>query len=315
MAGPIAADNYLFGSLTEAVLADVSKTFISRECRSFTGSHLQLLRSDSIAAATTVPATPDVCVSLALRGIATGRFDFGDGWREFQHWPGSMLMQPHGTECDFVIDRPRTVLSLAFPFRRAVMLVEESGGQMPSSGFGPLYGCSTADGVIRDRFMEQLLRRLWEEAANDAPLGQLFANSALGSLVAALLRRAETRSANMSSRSRRRVAALPPWRVKRLEAAVQERLTEDLALADLAEMAGLSRFHFARAFKAATGRSPYFWLIERRVAQARRLLAEDTLPLAEVALACGFSSQSRFTAAFRRLVCATPGAYRRDRRA
>ena len=97
-----------------------------------------------------------------------------------------------------------------------------------------------------------------------------------------------------------------------MEAYAEAHLAEPLTVEELAGAACLSTFHFARAFRAATGRTPHAWVTERRVARARRLLADPALPLAQVALAAGFASQSHFGQVFRQEVGATPGAYRRE---
>ncbi len=59
--------------------------------------------------------------------------------------------------------------------------------------------------------------------------------------------------------------------------------------------------------------SPHQWLLTRRVSKARSLLADSTLTLAEIALACGFSSQSHFNRAFAANIGTTPGRWRRSR--
>ena len=87
-------------------------------------------------------------------------------------------------------------------------------------------------------------------------------------------------------------------------------LERPLALAQLAAVACMSPYHFLRCFRDATGRTPAAWVRERRVARARALLRDPRLPLAQVAFACGFASQSHFGEVFRAQTGATPGAYR-----
>ena len=83
------------------------------------------------------------------------------------------------------------------------------------------------------------------------------------------------------------------------------------SLEQLAAVAHLSAYHFARQFKAATGLPPHQYVIILRVERARHLLqgAED-LTLAEVAARVGFSDQSQLTLHFKRLVGVTPGQFR-----
>lgn len=104
--------------------------------------------------------------------------------------------------------------------------------------------------------------------------------------------------------------ALAPLRLARVKEFVDAHLADDLSLAEIAAAAELSPFHFARVFKRETGAPPHRYLMERRVARARELLAGTTMDLAEVALACGFAGQSHFTTAFKRHTGLTPGAWR-----
>ena len=107
---------------------------------------------------------------------------------------------------------------------------------------------------------------------------------------------------------------LSPVKHKRVTDFVEANLDQAIGLDDLANVAGLSVFHFSRTFKLATGESPYHFLGSRRLARAQQLLSESDVPLAELALACGFASQSHFTAAFTKSIGTSPGRYRRERR-
>ncbi len=94
---------------------------------------------------------------------------------------------------------------------------------------------------------------------------------------------------------------------------VEAQLDRELSLDDLARIAGLSPFHFSRVFKLTTGETPYYFVCSRRLARAQQLLTESDMGLAELALACGFASQSHFTAAFSKPFGTSPGRYRRAR--
>jgi AraC family transcriptional regulator len=78
----------------------------------------------------------------------------------------------------------------------------------------------------------------------------------------------------------------------------------------LAALAGLSPFHFSRAFKASTGLSPHAYVLHCRVAEAKRLLSHTSLAVADIALRTGFSSPGQLSARFRAATGTTPSAFR-----
>ena len=95
---------------------------------------------------------------------------------------------------------------------------------------------------------------------------------------------------------------------------VDKHYAKPLTVERLASLAGLSTFHFIRAFRAATGRTPHQYLRARRIERACELLVTTPLPVTEICDAIGFQSLGSFSALFRRLTGETPAAYRAARR-
>ena len=91
---------------------------------------------------------------------------------------------------------------------------------------------------------------------------------------------------------------------------IGDNYSRDLKLAELAQVAGMSSFHFSREFKRTTGTTPHQYLIKFRIERSKALLARNDLPLTEVGLRSGFSHQSHFTRLFRRITGTTPNSYR-----
>ena len=91
---------------------------------------------------------------------------------------------------------------------------------------------------------------------------------------------------------------------------IAENYAHDIKLPQLAQVAGMSSFHFAREFKRTTGTTPHQYLIKFRVERAKAFLSNDELPLIEVSLRSGFSHQSHFTRLFRKVTGTTPHLYR-----
>ena len=113
------------------------------------------------------------------------------------------------------------------------------------------------------------------------------------------------------SPARGRDGTLPRGRLRAVVEFVEEHLDASLMLEQMAAVARLSPYHFARQFKAATGLPPHQYVIARRVERAKQLLHTDSdFSLAEVAASAGFSDQSQFSSHFKRLVGVTPGQFR-----
>lgn len=112
-----------------------------------------------------------------------------------------------------------------------------------------------------------------------------------------------------------RVAALPKWRLRRVQDHIEANLAEPIALAQLAGAAGLSRMHFAAQFRAATGCSPHEYVLDQRIERAKStLLSGKDTRLAEIALSIGFQTQSHFSTVFKRLTGETPARWQRANR-
>lgn len=99
--------------------------------------------------------------------------------------------------------------------------------------------------------------------------------------------------------------------VRRARAYLQDTLTDDVTLDELARHAGLDKYHLVRAFKAEHGVPPHAWVVHARVAKARTLLRTGAR-VADVAQAVGFYDQSQLHRHFRRIVGVTPGAFARS---
>jgi AraC family transcriptional regulator len=109
-------------------------------------------------------------------------------------------------------------------------------------------------------------------------------------------------------------ARLQPRHLQRIDRFIDQNIEGVLRIDDLAALVGLSRYHFLRCFKRATGLSPLQYVLAKRVERARRLLAESGESIAAIAYATGFSSQSHLNAMFKRHFGITPGAFLKSRR-
>jgi AraC family transcriptional regulator len=107
--------------------------------------------------------------------------------------------------------------------------------------------------------------------------------------------------------------SLPGHKLRQLTDWMAEHAAEEFSLERLAAQAGLSRFHFQRLFKAATGVSPSRYHIDLRINEARKLLRETKMSVLDVALEVGYTDPSHFARLFRRETGLSPSEYRRQR--
>lgn len=163
------------------------------------------------------------------------------------------------------------------------------------------------EGLQRDPSLENIIRSVvlplsWEEPADRIAITQA------GEMLTAYL------AARCSERPPKALfirRGLAPVVLRRVQEYVEAHLEQDLTIEDLAAVAGLSPYHFAHAFKRSTGSGPYRYVLRRRTERAKRLLGAGKNPLSDVAQACGFGSQSHFSARFREVTGLTPHQFGR----
>lgn len=160
---------------------------------------------------------------------------------------------------------------------------------------------------FNDPLLYQLGVELTNEMRNANPLSPLYADALTNRLTLHLLRHYSTGQVvrKLSSRN------LTPAQLGKVDEYIHAHLDQKISLADLAACLHLSVPHFERMFRATTHMPPYRYVLELRLERARVLLKKTRLPLAEVALQSGFSSQSHFTVHFTRHVGVSPARFAR----
>lgn len=98
--------------------------------------------------------------------------------------------------------------------------------------------------------------------------------------------------------------------LRQVIAFIEDHLGDEIGLVRLADLVGLSPWHFCRSFKTSTGMPPHRFLVQSRVERAKRLLADRTISVTEVALGVGFGGSAQFSRVFRAVVGLSPREYR-----
>jgi len=172
------------------------------------------------------------------------------------------------------------------------------------ASFGKLHA-----GVQQSPFLHALGRAMWAEASGASAHGALFVDLSLELLLLSLRRLADEAAPSPLSRG-----GLASWQERRTTEFLASHLHEDVSLNQLADVAGLSSFHFARQFKQSTGLPPHAYLRRLRCERAKELLAGTGLSVGEIAAAVGYETPQAFARMFRAEVGTSPSEYRRERR-
>lgn len=159
-----------------------------------------------------------------------------------------------------------------------------------------------------DRDLWETAVKLKAQAENPSPGRQYYAEALSMVLVHELLRL----NNGISQEKQKIRGGLAGWQKNRVIEYVEEHLPEDISLAALAELARLSPFHFARAFKQSFTLPPHRYLTTRRVERAKDLLAQPALSVTEIGVKVGFADASSFSSAFRKYTGLAPTDYRRS---
>ena len=157
-----------------------------------------------------------------------------------------------------------------------------------------------------DPWIETIALSLLSELRSESLGGRLYVESLANILGIHLLRQ----HSSVKQPSLPRSVGLDRATLRRVSTYIEEHLAEDLSLSELAAVAYLSPYHFARLFKASTGFAPHQYVIGRRIERAKLLLSTTNWSLTAIAHAVGFAHESHLALHFKRLTGLLPSASR-----
>jgi AraC family transcriptional regulator len=216
--------------------------------------------------------------------------------------PGVIIIIPEGSSSRWDIPKPVDVVQLYLPHTMLRRVADEANAAISTNLLE-----RTAH---PDPITSRLLLSAADVLESNDTLDRLFRHQ-LTDLLATRLLAAHTGSPATIQPT---MGGLSPKVLLRAIERLRSDSDADVSLSALASDAGLSRFHFCRAFKESTGLSPHAWLRQHRLEQAMNMLRDTDESVVSIAAALGYGSQTAFAAAFRKLAGETPSEWRRRAR-
>lgn len=264
-----------------------------------TGGVLNLIEVHRPAGDMSRPALPDIVLMEDILGCSRVRGDLGGGRFDTMTGKGTLALAAPNFATRVINDERHRLRSLSFPVAQWQSVLDEAADGRFSIDASCIYGKVFYSPMIR-----AMLRKLWALCDEEGAPSRLLARAAGCEILAELCRLGGTPftpvKGGLSPRAERRCLEL-----------MRSRLSEDIGLEDLAAEAHLSPFHFARMFKQSIGASPRVHLTRLRLEKACELLETTNLPVTEIALEVGYSSNQVLARLFLRHRQISPSEYRR----
>lgn len=247
-----------------------------------------------------VPPMRDYMIVAYRRGATAMHRRFDSRWSHEELAPGDVSLLTRASESHWRWPEPIEVVH--------VYLTQEA----VSSVCSQVFDRDIADVELRDELkandpaIHRTAMRIAAEAATGGIGSRLLVESLSTQLIVHILRR----HAEVTFRDPSGDGGLNYLQLRMVRDHVTAHLVESISLGDLASSVSMSQYHFARQFRAATGRSPHDFVLQQRVEHAQRLLSHSRMALRDVAVNCGFCDQAHMTRVFRRRLGVTPRQYR-----
>ncbi|MEM7721279.1 MAG: AraC family transcriptional regulator [Pseudomonadota bacterium] len=247
----------------------------------------------------------DIVFRLVTGGKMThSSVDLGDGRQNLSGRKGSFYIAPPDTTAEWRSEGEHDLLMVSVAKTRVFELLGNEGRSPSDDPLRALYGHD-----LFDTSLARSVERIWCEI-NRNGLGAALKVDGL--FLTLLGRIADLIDAPEVLDGTRGIARLDEARLARVTEYIDAHFGGAISVQDLADVACLSQYHFSRAFAAATHATPHQFVMNRRIAESKVLLADAAIPLAEVAYICGFANQSHFTTIFKDSMGVPPGKYRRE---
>jgi AraC family transcriptional regulator len=271
---------------------------ILAHCRTADGVGMQL-RSDP-AGILSVPELTSVLVSVHIGPAARISCRRAATSHTGSAVHGDIDIIPAGTPSRWEMhDENDTALLMSLPVPMMDAIAEECGFNPQSVEIRNRF-------QVRDAQLENIGWAIKSEMELGSPSGSLYMDSLAISVASRLI----SAHSSVSARTERR-GGLDGRRLKQTLEYIEEHLAEDLSLARIAAVVGLSPSHFRTLFRDSVGTAVHQYVIQRRVERAKSLLMRNSHSVAEIALATGFTHQSHLSRHLQRASGFSPAQMRR----
>lgn len=273
-----------------------------QEHRSGGKGPVNLIRVEQEAHQFTDAAVSDYVLQLVLTADMDFRWDIeGKYWSEPQRvGAGSIILAPAHEQIRYRCDGNHDLMIVAFPERYLSDLLDEI--EVPFSALDGLCGP-----MLRDATLKKEIMALWRAAKSDSPLAVLDTEARTQIIISRLLTKAK-------AEERSDITSLTEEEWKRLHELIRDPELGVPTLKTLASCFGRPQRALHFAIKQKCGRTFYQLVVDDRISRARDLLANSNEPIANIAYACGFSSQQHMTNTFTQKLGVSPSRFRRGAR-
>jgi AraC-like DNA-binding protein len=268
------------GTLGQWEISHRSENFVE----SRTAGSVEMIEVSQPAGSFPDPAMPVYNLQIVRRCVGHASAEFGGHRFGGVPVPGDMVLSPSNQVCSYIPDASNHVISMPLDERLVRQVADELVPTF-AGDFGDLH-----TRFLSSTAVSQSALMIWSSARPGADKS-FDGHAATIGLIELLLRLSVSPGA--LRRQRHHIAPSALHRVMRY---VEACLTEDVSLGKLADIAGLSQYHFLRSFKAEVGETPHQYVIRQRVSRATDLLRRTSTPLTTIAASCGFSSHQHMCA-------------------
>jgi AraC family transcriptional regulator len=214
--------------------------------------------------------------------------------------PGTTFILPRGTIDEVRWEGPTHRIAVAIHPSLLVNAMDETAHQSDIE--------LTEHWNLTDPHIMAVLLAMTADLEEGSPAGRLYGESLANALAVYLLNRyAMRRYAQVAYRS-----GLPGYRLRRVLDYIGDHLGDDLSLAQLAAVAGMSPHYFAELFRTSTGHAPHRYVLLQRIERAKQSLREPGRSVIEAGLDAGFQNTSHFARVFRKFVGTSPSRFQSE---